>query len=93
MDVSHDRAWRHPAPWCGPRRLNHSLYVYRIGRHHQLSANAFPSGLWPVGVYLDSQVVGILEIEGFADQVITRTCPDVQLSEVTHESAERGAVG
>jgi hypothetical protein len=92
VEMPHRRAWGCACPASLARGLKESADVYRIGRHHQLASQAAPTAARAVGVDLDAEVISVLQVEGLAHQVVPRTRPNSDLTEMPNEPAERWTV-
>jgi hypothetical protein len=92
MDMAHHRASREPAPGARARQPDQAGQIQRVGGHHQFTADPLPGASRPIGVDLDAQVVRILKIQRFADEVVGGAEPGVDLPKVSHQPAERRAV-
>ncbi len=84
--MPHHRTGRHSLPPFVAGGVQESRHVDRIGGEHQLAPEALPRTARTVGIDLDAEVVGILQVERFADQVIARPRARADLSQVPHEA-------
>ena len=88
MHMPHHRTGGYSSPCLITRCLEQTGQVERVGSHHQLTPNPAPGLSWPIGVDLDSETVGIPEVERFADQVVGGTGSDPLLLEMPGEATE-----
>ncbi len=92
VDMTHRRCGRHRGPRHVARSVEQSGDIDRIGGHHQLPPDPPPGAPRPVGVHFDTEVVGILEIERLAHEVIRRAYSRADLTDMPEKAAQRGAV-
>jgi hypothetical protein len=88
VNVSDGGAEWHPTPLGIARGVEKPGYIQRIGGHHQLAVEAAPHFPGPVGVDLDAEVIGILEIERLTHEVIGLSHPNAEVSQVPDDPAE-----
>src|SRR5689334_8947721 len=88
VHVAHCRSNRHSAPLNAASRLEEPLDVQRIGGHHQLAIDSPPGATWPIGIDLDTEIIGILQVKRFADQVVRGAGARPEVSEVAEEAAQ-----
>lgn len=88
VDVTDGRAGRHPVPRDTARSLEQPGDIHRIGSHHQLASDPPPGATRPVGADLDAKIVGVLQVERFADEVVAGTGAGPDVPEVGDEATE-----
>jgi hypothetical protein len=92
VHVADRRACRGTVPRRTPAGGDHLLDVQRVGRHGELAIAVPPCLSRTVGVYLDPQIVGIPQVERFADQVIGHAHANAKRRGVGGKSSEHRAV-
>jgi hypothetical protein len=93
VHVADGGAGGHPRPRLAARGAHQVVQVERLGGHHELPLLDAPGGARPVGVHLDPQPVGVLQVERLAHPVVRRAGALADLRQVRHEAPQRGAVG
>src|SRR5688572_29882272 len=75
-------------------RSRNAVRIERLRRHAELSGSlTTPLRARPIRVHLDTEVVGILQIDRFAHEVVGHPRLDAELGEMQEEAAKRGAIG
>ena len=88
VDVSDYGAGRHTGPCRRSGGALEPLYL-AIGCHHQLTANATPSAARTIRIHLDPQVVGVLQIQGLAHEMVSSaSCRAGSVRGAGHETTE-----
>ena len=88
MDVPHRRARGGAVPGLAPTRGNDALDVQRVRSHRKFTAALLPAIAWSVGVHLDSQSIGIPQVQCLAHQVIGHRNSNIESSQVCGKAAE-----
>jgi acyl-CoA synthetase (AMP-forming)/AMP-acid ligase II len=89
MHVAEDGAGRHAVPRLSFRRLDESGEVERSRDHVQLPVGARPPGVTrAIGIHLDTESIGIGEVERLADRVVRAAGSAPHRAEMSEKPAE-----
>ena len=92
VHVTHHGSGRHTDPRCVARGAHEFLNVHRVGGHHQFAIHPPPGLARPVGVDLDAEPIGVLQVERLAHEMVARAGVDADGTEMPDEAAERRAI-